>query len=161
MAAVSSIDFGYTPILVDHVAQQLHDRYCFMHRPQRGFTDPVPHGECLALDDHAWIREAGFLIASMLPKMGELFTVIRADERRRVSDRITAELVCCDLYDRMNNSTPQQFGMFKLEWAALDGPALANLLGLSYHAICHWGGYAAAIALEDPREVGDGPATTS
>lgn len=83
---MSSIDFGYTPILVDHVAQQLHDRYCFMHRPQRGFTDPVPHGECLALDDHAWIREAGFLIASMLPKMGELFDVIRADERARVGD---------------------------------------------------------------------------
>lgn len=132
-----------------------------MHRPQRGFTDPVPHGECLALDDHAWIREAGFLIASMLPKMGELFDVIRADERMRASNRITAELVCCDLYDRLNNSIPEQFGMSEGAWAALDGEAVANLLGVRYHAICHWGGYAAAIALEDPREVGDGPARTS
>lgn len=80
-----TVDFGPTPILTEHLAQVLHDRYCTVHRPERGFRDKTPHGGCMFNDDHVWTREAGLIVASMLPRMGELFDVIRRDERGRLA----------------------------------------------------------------------------
>lgn len=146
----ATINFGHTPILTEHLAQRLHDRYCTVHRPHRGFKDQVPHNECMFNDDHAWIREAGFTIAAMLPKMGELFDVIRKDERDKIAYHVRAELVCCDLYEQVNSARPEQFLMTDDAWDALGVESVANLLGLDFHDICHWGGYAAALAEQGP-----------
>lgn len=64
--------------------------------------------------------------------------VLLAAERERIAARIEAELVCCDLYERIDACGPDQ-------------KAVGDLIRDSrekyeYHAICHWGGYAAAIA---------------
>lgn len=149
-----TVDFGPTPILTEHLAQVLHDRYCTVHRPERGFRDKTPHGGCMFNDDHVWTREAGLIVASMLPRMGELFDVIRRDEREKIAYHIRAELVCCDLYERVGSATPEQFGMTEDAWDKLSVKSVANLMGLGYHAICHWGGYAAALAEQGP-ERGD------
>lgn len=72
-----AIHFGYTPVLTEHVARWLHEHFCgpnkFGHL----------HEGCPGFDEYYWTRKAGFLIASALPRMGELFEVIRADERDR------------------------------------------------------------------------------
>lgn len=79
----------------------------------------------------------------MLDISTEMFPVVRADEREKVAYRIEAELVCCDLYEQLNNS---DFSPHVLPRDA------AGILGLDYHSICHWGGFAADVARS-----GDGP----
>lgn len=61
--------------------------------------------------------------------------ILRADERAKVAEEIEARLVCCDIHERIVAAMP-------------DTAAVARLLerGNGYHAICHWGGAAAAIA---------------
>lgn len=98
-------------------------------------------------------RSAVLTLGKLMPTLsGEMFPSVRADERGRVGHRIRAELVCCDLYDRLNATRPEDFGMTVLEWATRSGPEMAKLIGARYHDICHWGGYAAAIAEQGPTD---------
>jgi hypothetical protein len=88
-----------------------------------------------------YIRRAAAMLGHLLPTIiTEIVPAVRVDEREKVAYRIEAELVCCDLYDKINQEgvTAEEYQVFS---ASND-----------YHAICHWGGYAAAIA-----RGGDGP----
>lgn len=69
--------------------------------------------------------------------------------RQQVHERIVAEMVCCDLYERINSADHSWLGLTEAEWAATGPVQAAILLGLDFHAICFWGGYAASIALNE------------
>lgn len=54
----------------------------------------------------------------------------------QIALQIEAELVCCDIYEHINSGEDEK-AMRKTG---------------DYHAICHWGGYAAAIARKAGRQ---------
>ena len=100
-----------------------------------------------------YIRKGGVMLARLMPTIiTEVVPAVRADEREKVAYRIEAELVCCDLYDRINTADLDALGLTMKQWSTLGAPAMATRLGLDFHDICHWGGYAASIA-----RAGDGP----
>lgn len=71
---------------------------------------------------------------------------IRADERNRIAYRIIAELVCCDITERMDAEAA------KGRWDDENGTYLMPKSWYDlkksgdFHAICYFGGWAAQIA---------------
>ena len=59
----------------------------------------------------------------------ELVKELRDQKAREIAYRIVVELVCCDVYDRVKRGE--------------------EISREDMHEICHWGGYAAHIAIED------------
>lgn len=131
------------------LAKWNHDHECvLLHLAEFG---PHELDECYLAKQ--WLANAGWMIAAMAPAMTRDVVIPARDAAKRttrelVAQQIEAELVCCDLYEQMNKTTPEQLGLTEREAAFLHPKDLARLLGLNYHAICHWGGYAAAIARE-------------
>lgn len=107
-----------------------------------------------------WLSKAGWMIAAMVPAITQDVVIpTRKHMRKKIAGDIEADLVCCDLYDRINEATPESLGVSEQEWAAMSGQQVADKLELSYHAICHWAGYSADIArkgLSYRREEEDG-----
>jgi hypothetical protein len=57
----------------------------------------------------------------------------RAETRREVAEKIENELVCCDVYDRLNPKP-------RAAWSSVDESEFRG------HSICYWGRAAARIA---------------
>lgn len=73
---------------------------------------------------------------------------IRADERAKVAYRIRAELVCCDIYERMHQEAlkgywDNRMGTYVMpkSWRDLKRSA-------DYHDLCYFGEWSARIALD-------------
>lgn len=100
-------------------------------------------------------RDAVLVLGKLMPVIsGEMFPLVRADERGRVAGRIEAELVCCDLYERINSAKPEDHRLTEKHWSMLSPKVAAGQLGLDWHAICHWAGYAASLARSEPKREG-------
>ena len=67
--------------------------------------------------------------------------------RRQLADLIERELVCCDIYEKINALPAGWRGDLRKEF------------GRTYHDICHWGGYAAALVASrrKPKSLQDRP----
>lgn len=77
---------------------------------------------------------------------------IRADERAKVAYRIRAELVCCDIFERMQAEAEKatwddRYGTYVMpkSWRDLKRSS-------DYHDLCYFGAWAAAIALSGAEE---------
>lgn len=80
----------------------------------------------------------------------EMFPAVRADERDKVAYHITAELVCCDIHERLGaeaakgrwDERDHEYKMPESWWKLKKSH--------DYHAICHYGAWAASLAKEGP-----------
>lgn len=118
------------------VAELLHDQ-----DPRCGGWNFV---DCINRPGH--VTSAAFFLAKLVPSIsGEMFPVVRADERDKLAYHIRAELVCCDLAEQIG--VARDSGQYPVHITNRD---LAKLLGLSYHSICFYGGWAARLAAEGP-----------
>lgn len=118
-----------------------HDRRCVARKLTVHDLD-----RCLQKD--AWVEEAGWLVAAMLPAITRDVVIptkaaASRTTRQAVAQEIEAELVCCDLYERVD-----EYLQAHPEDIQVNYRELARRAGADYHSICHWGGYAAAIARE-------------
>jgi len=117
------------------IAELLHDIGCA--------DKPTTHEEDerdKCLDWPTYVKDSAFFLGKLMPSIiTEMFPAVRADERDKVRYHIEAELVCCDLYEQI---------------VATDLMArprdVAAMLGLTYHPICYYGGWAAALAAGGP-----------
>lgn len=110
----------------------------------------LPYAQCRRRPEHV-TRSAFFLGHLMLPISTEMFPAVRADERDKIAYHITAELVCCDIYERLEAEAAKGYWDRKAhQWVM---PASWRLLRASheYHAICHYGGWAASLAKDGPK----------
>lgn len=99
-----------------------------------------------------YVARSAFFLGRLMPSIiTEMFPVVQADERDKVAYHITAELVCCDIHARLEaeaakghwDEDKHQWIMPK-SWKALKKSS-------DYHAICRYGGWAAALAFEGPK----------
>jgi hypothetical protein len=83
---------------------------------------------------------------------------IRADERDKIAYYILAELVCCDIHERLEAEAAK--GHWDDEKHQYVMPASWRELrhGRDYHAMCHFGGWAASLAKQGPEH--DNPGVT-
>lgn len=108
---------------------------------------PLPY----SLDDCArkqeYITRAAFVLAKLLPAISsEMFPVIRDEMREKISEKIHAEMVCCDIYQQLERIGHQ------LPPEALDSTTprdLADQHGLHFHHLCYYGAWAADYALNE------------
>lgn len=111
--------------------------------------EPNPWETCTRRDDY--MRKASYLLAMIMPAIStEMFPAVRDDERDKVAYYITAELVCCDIFQRMeaagrlDDSKGVSARDPEGEWFKLrHGP--------NYHPMCRYGGWAASLAKQGPR----------
>lgn len=121
------------------LATQMHRRYCPMIHPQ---ADGHSVHECF--DRARWMSDAAFIVMHLLPAMTrELVIPTQQATREAVAREIEAELVCCDLYEQVDGYLEAHPEDIEVNYREL-----ARRAGADYHSICHWGGYAAAIARE-------------
>lgn len=99
-----------------------------------------------------YMTQAGVILARLAPTISsEMFPLVRADERDKVAYHIVAELVCCDIHARLEAEAA------KGTWSDRDHeykmPESWYELKKShdYHPMCHYGGWAASLALEGPK----------
>ena len=108
-----------------------------------------PFEECSRRDDY--VTESAFFLGKLIPSIiTEMFPAVRADEREKLAYYIRAELVCCDIHERLEaeaakghwDDVKHQYVMPE-SWEKLRRSR-------DYHAICHYGGWAAQLAQEGP-----------
>lgn len=91
-------------------------------------------------------RLALLFLGKLMPTLSaEMFPLVRADERDKVAYYIRAELVCCDIHEKLEKAYDS--GKYRPDIRPRD---LAQVLGISYHAICRYGGWAAQLAQDGP-----------
>ena len=73
---------------------------------------------------------------------------IRADERDKIAYHITAELVCCDIYERLERA---YLAMVPDKRERITPRDLADRLGMHFHHLCYYGAWAASLAKEGPK----------
>jgi hypothetical protein len=100
--------------------------------------------------EHYITSAALFLGKIMLPLITDIVLPVRKEERERVAQRIEAELVCCDITDRM--SAEAEKGRWDDENHTYLMPQSWKDLRKSsaFHPICFYGGWAADIAEAGP-----------
>lgn len=114
----------------DLVTIRLHKMFC----PRPDHSD-ANRNEC----EEPYRFGAGFLVAALMPALlREVSPKIRASERERVADKIEGELVCCDIFEQMEQALSPE--------AYRSGAWDELRYGPEYHDICRFGGWAAAIA---------------
>ena len=106
--------------------------------------------------DNCWHRaryvtQSAFFLGKLMPVIfQEMISPARrakvATTRELVAQQIEAELVCCDIYELINGFDFAAHGMSMEQFAQTSPQKVASILGVDFHNICHWGGYAAAIA---------------
>jgi hypothetical protein len=110
---------------------------------------PSPFGECSRRAEY--VAKSAFFLGKLMPSIiTEMFPAVQADERDKVRYHIVAELVCCDIHERLEaeaakghwDDVKHQYVMPK-SWEGLRKSS-------DYHAICHYGGWAAALAAKGP-----------
>lgn len=120
-----------------------HKNNCvFLHLTHGGEHDL---GDC-SLDDH-FMQEAAWQIAAMVPAMTrDVVIPTRKDEDARIATRIRAELVCCDITERMDAEAAK--GRWDDETHQYLMPKSWRDLKRSpdFHPICFYGGWAAQIS---------------
>jgi len=113
------------------IQEQIHNRFC------RGdCTGTWGAGEPCQV-------HAAFLLGQIMPEISkEMFPVVRKDERARISEKIIGELVCCDLEAKISDA--YSTGAYDSQ---VHSPySVAQALGLDWHDMCYYGGWAATIA---------------
>lgn len=75
---------------------------------------------------------------------------IRADERDKIAHYILAELVCCDIFERME-AAGQADDLAKISANDPNGQWHQLRWGPEYHAMCRYAGWAASLAKEGPK----------
>lgn len=76
---------------------------------------------------------------------------VRREMGAKIAYRIRAELVCCDLYERMQPLLPTGPG------SVLSAEEIAERNGLRFHDLCYWGEAAARLAEEESGAEPDRP----
>lgn len=129
------------------VAELLHDIGC-ADKPTTHLEDD--RDKCL--DWPRYVVDSAFFLAKLMqPISTEMFPAVRADERDKVAYHITAELVCCDIHARLEaeaakghwDEDKHTYVMPK-SWEKLKKDRT------QYHAMCHFGGWAASLAYHGP-----------
>jgi hypothetical protein len=125
------------------IAQLLHDIGCADKPTTHEEGDPES-----CLDWPSYVIQAAGFIGKLAPVISmEMFPAVRADERDKIAYHITAELVCCDLYDKVEAAyEAMDYGQAQ----RLSPPAVAKSLGLNWHGICYYGRWAVHLAKEGP-----------
>jgi hypothetical protein len=132
------MDFDTTALQVK-IAEQLHwhDKCQHLEETEQGL-DNCWHRQ-------RYITKAAFVLGRIMPTLvKDIVIPTRRHWAARIADRIRDELVCCDIHEQIEralstgefppHTTPRQ---------------VAGVMGLSYHAICRYGGWAAALAEEE------------
>lgn len=128
------------------VAELLHDIGC-ADKPTT--HDPGEPEKCL--DWPSYVTNSAFFLGRLMPNIAmEMFPAVRADERDKVAYHITAELVCCDIFARME-AAGQADDTAKV--SARDPNSQWHQLrhGPNYHPMCRYGGWAASLAYHGPQ----------
>lgn len=127
------------------IAGLLHDIGC-ADKPTT--HDPGEPEKCV--DWPSYVFNSAFFLARLAPSIStEMFPAVRADERDKLAYYIRAELVCCDLAEQIG--VARDSGQYPVHITNRD---LAKLLGLTYHSICYYGGWAAQLAQDGPEHDG-------
>lgn len=115
-----------------------------LHEEAKCGEPPYSLDVCTRRQDY--VIKAGFILAKLMPSIStEMFPLVRADERDKIAHYIRAELVCCDIFERM-----EALGEGAEEYQVLSTKG-------DYHGICHYGGWAAQLAAEGPKVDGRTP----
>lgn len=128
------------------IARQLHDRGC-ADKPTTHLPDEFD--KCLDWPTYV-IDSAMFLGYIMKDLITDIVIPTRKEEDERVAYRIRAELVCCDITERMDAEARK--GRWDDENGTYLMPQSWRDLKKShdFHPICFYGGWAAQIALAGP-----------
>lgn len=104
---------------------------------------------CSNIDRH--MESAGWLVAAMVPAITQDVVIpARADERDKIAHYILAELVCCDIFERME-AAGQADDLAKISANDPNGQWHQLRWGPEYHAMCRYAGWAASLAKEGPK----------
>lgn len=131
-----------TKALQIKIAEQLHDRGC-ADKPTT--HDPDRPEDCL--DWQGYVIDAAFILGHLMPTViKDIVIPVRKDEDQRMAMRIRAELVCCDITERMDAEAAK--GRWDDENHVYLMPQSWSDLRKShdFHPICYFGGWAANIA---------------
>lgn len=99
----------------------------------------APRVDCLATTE-----ECEQVLLKQLEVAAQIVDLVRRHEAGGIAYHIEAELVCCDIFERLEATYPDQEA-----WAQLRGSP-------DYHAICHYGGWAAHLARSHGGASGNG-----
>lgn len=125
-----------TKALQMKIAEKLHDA---------DGCQPRPFEECTKREDY--LAKASIVLAGIMPTLiKDIVIPLRKDEDQRIAQRIEAELVCCDITQRMEAEAAK--GRWDDENHQYLMPQSWHDLRRShdYHPICFYGGWAANIA---------------
>lgn len=119
-----------------------------LHEEAKCGSPPYSLDDCTRKQEY--ITRAAFVLAKLLPAIsGEMFPAIRDEMREKISYLITAELVCCDIHERLEAEAAK--GHWDDDKNTYVMPDSWKKLKKSrdYHDICHYGGWAASLALNE------------
>lgn len=125
------------------VAELLHDIGCA--------DKPTTHAQDRPQDCPDWaeyVVQSAFFLAKLSPFISrDYFPTVREDERSRVAYRIRAELVCCDIFEKLQALIPDNYDPSDLaQMTAINAAMREAKKSSDYHEICYYGGWAASIA---------------
>lgn len=135
------------------VAELLHDIGCA--------DKPTTHAQDRPQDCPDWaeyVVQSAFFLAKLSPFISrDYFPTVREDERSRVAYRIRAELVCCDIFTKLQALIPDDYDPANLaQMTAINAAMREAKKSSDYHEICYYGGWAAAIAEQEDERYGQG-----
>lgn len=121
-----------------------------LHEEAKCGEPPYSLDVCTRRQDY--VIKAGFILAKLMPSISmEMFPLVRADERDKIAYHIRAELVCCDIFEKLEAMRlPDEIGDIRDLLRAAKG-FNAQVATHGYHAMCHYGGWAAQLAAEGPK----------